>query len=85
MHGCGFEPAPVTCRVMQIARLLGVEEFDVFRQAHCEWYGESASNEQLEPHFLRYIVLGRTPFWVRHYARRALADDVLPSPGPATG
>ena len=49
---------------------LDVSEFEVFRIAYAEWYGEKPSLPRLEKQFDDYLSSGVLPFYVRHYCRQ---------------
>ena len=49
---------------------LDISEFEVFRMAYAEWYGEKPALAQLEKQFDDYLSSGVLPFYVRHYCRQ---------------
>ena len=53
---------------------LDVSEFEVFRMAYAEWYGEKPSLPRLETEFDDYLSSGVLPFYVRHYCRQFIED-----------
>ena len=48
---------------------LDISEFEVFRDAYADWYGETPSQAQLEKQFDDYLTSRVLPFYVRHYCR----------------
>ena len=55
--------------LMLTREALDVSEFEVFRMAYAEWYGEKAPPSRLEKQFDDYLSSGALPFYVRHYCR----------------
>ena len=49
---------------------LDISEFEVFRVAYTDWYGETPTQTQLEKQFDDYLTSGVLPFYVRHYCRQ---------------
>lgn len=59
----------------EVAALLAVDEFMLFRLAWARWHGGEAAEvpeETVEPAFGRYLETGDLPPWVRHFLREAL-------------
>lgn len=61
--------------VAEAANRLGVGEFQFFRLAHEEWFGDTADPKQLEPAFLGYMLRDHVPHYVRQYARNVIDRD----------
>ena len=49
---------------------LNVSEFEVFRRAYTDWYGEKPAMQRVEKQFDDYLTSGVQPFYVRHYCRQ---------------
>jgi len=49
--------------------LLRVSEFRLFELAYKEWFGDSATEGDLEGAYIPYLAKGTVPCWVRQYAR----------------
>jgi hypothetical protein len=50
-------------------RMLSVNEYRLFELAYRAWYGEVASESELEAYYSHYLFSGRAPCWVRQYLR----------------
>ncbi len=61
-------PADTDC-VVSAANNLEISEFRIFKDAFAAWYGKEATEQQIKPLFIRYLVEDTVPFWVRNYAR----------------
>jgi hypothetical protein len=55
--------------VLNAAGILDITEYDLFHLAYLRWYGDSADEPTMEPHFAGYMFRERVPPWVRHFAR----------------
>lgn len=67
--------APPEARlVRQAAEALELSEFELFRAAHRAWCGADADARSLERDFGAYLTRRRLPAYVRHYARRVVAE-----------
>ena len=53
---------------------LDVSEFEVFRRAYTDWYGEKPAMQCLEKQFDDYLTSGVQPFYVRHYCRQFIKN-----------
>jgi len=62
-------------KIKQVADLLGVCEFDLFRQAHAAWYQGSADDEAVGVYFTDYADDGVVPFWVSAYVKVTLESS----------
>lgn len=64
-------------QVCYAAALLNVTEFRLFELAYDDWFGEAGSEGMLEVAYMSYVICGKTPIWVRNYARktRQLGDE----------
>lgn len=60
-------------RVAEVARLLRVNEFDLFRLAYRRWHGRDARTKALERLFAGYMFRQQIPPWVRQFCRDVLA------------
>ena len=61
--------------VADAASILQLREFDLFRAAWQNWFGEAPDDKVVERHFVDdYMFNQRIPHWVRHFARRVIAD-----------
>jgi hypothetical protein len=60
--------------VLGAAALLEVAEPELFRIAWRKWHGGEIGDAQLERHYAPYRRRGQVPIWVRHLARRVIAD-----------
>lgn len=69
----GFSPQacldPRRQVVQEATLLLRIPEFAFFRLAYQRYYGRFATDRELEPDFMGYLLSGRVPPWVRHLAR----------------
>jgi hypothetical protein len=70
------DPADTDC-VVSAANNLEVSEFRIFMDAFEAWYGREASDNQIKPVFVQYLVEDTVPFWVRNYARSKSLDAQL--------
>lgn len=66
--------------VADAAGRLEVSEAEVFRLAHCRWFGHELERTVLDRLFAAYMFRDEVPAWVRHYAREVVA---LAEIGPA--
>ncbi len=66
--------------VADAAGRLEVGEAELFRLAHCRWFGCEPEPRTLDQLFAAYMFHDEVPAWVRHYAREVVA---LPEIGPA--
>ena len=66
--------APDPRLVTDAAGILRLREFDLFRAAWQNWYGQSPDEEVLERFFVGYMFHQHVPFWVRHFANRVICD-----------
>ena len=62
------DPADTDC-VVSAANNLEVSEFRIFKDAFTAWYGKEATDKQIKPLFVKYLIEDTVPFWVRNYAR----------------
>ncbi len=67
---------PDVCAIADLATVLKVSQFELFRIAHREWFGREADEKALESVFVRFLFSQSPPAWVRHFVRHAsrLAD-----------
>lgn len=74
--GCFPEEDDVQ-NVVYVAAVLQISEFDVFRLAYHEWFGQPAERREMEACFHRYLAATQAPVWVRSFVRRVrkLAED----------
>ena len=70
-------------RVAEAARLLRINEFDLFRLAYRRSHGRDGRTRALERVFAEYMFRQRVPPWVRQFCRDvlALADAGILDPG----
>lgn len=69
--------APTTCDATLVSRaaaLASLSEFDLFRAAWQQWHGSAADERRMEQVFARYLQEQTAPGWVRHFARRIVAE-----------
>lgn len=59
--------APDVQGVLDTSAVLEITEFEVFRIAHREWFGQEVGDADIEPYFTRYMFQEQVPFWVRHF------------------
>jgi len=72
------DPADTDC-VVSAANNLEVSEFRIFKDAFEAWYGREATDTQIKPVFVQYLIEDTVPFWVRNYARgKSLDADLTP-------
>ena len=62
------DPADTDC-IVSAANNLEVSEFRIFKDAFNVWYGKEATDNQIKPVFIQYLIEDTVPFWVRNYAR----------------
>ncbi len=60
--------------VSEAATALRLREFDLFRAAWRNWFGQAPDDKAMERVFVAYLFHQRVPHWVRSFARRVLAD-----------
>ena len=70
------DPADTDC-VVSAANNLEVSEFRIFKDAFEAWYGKEATDDQIKPVFVQYLIEDTVPFWVRNYARSKSPDVQL--------
>lgn len=58
--------------VQRASNLLGLAEFELFREAYRAWHKDTPSDELLEQHFVPYMFSGEAPVWVRSFVRTTL-------------
>lgn len=69
--------------VTEARTAVGLLEFEFFRAAWRHWHGADPEDRALEPAFVTYLFQQRVPGYVRHFARRVLADAALGCLDPA--
>lgn len=69
--------------VFKARATLGLLEFDFFRVAWRHWHGAEPEDRALEPAFVTYLFQQRVPGYVRHFARRVLAEAAVGRLDPA--
>lgn len=52
----------------QVARNLGICQFDLFRQAYSAWHQDGPNDERVGHYFMNYLHHGDMPHWVRLFA-----------------
>ena len=70
------DPADTDC-VVSAANNLEVSEFRIFKDAFTAWYGREATDSQIKPVFIQYLIEDTVPFWVRNYARNKAPGSQL--------
>ena len=60
---------PTSRTVAEAASRLNVSEFEVFRLAYENWYGQAAPEQEIKRRFDAYLVSLEVPMWVRAFAR----------------
>ena len=72
-------------RVANVAGILEVSEFDVFKLAYLAWHAKPARDEHVERLFGAYLMRQDIPVWVRHFVRKiefqSLGDDMASQKG----
>ena len=56
--------------VVDTAALLHVSEFEVFRLAYRNWFGQPAKDGEINVFFNHYMDASEIPMWVRDFTRR---------------
>lgn len=56
--------------VVHAASVLRVSEFEVFRLAYREWFGQLAADSEIDTVFGRYLSEAIVPVWVRDFTRK---------------
>lgn len=69
--------------VTEARAAIGLLEFDFFRAAWRHWHGAEPEDRALEPAFVTYLFQQRVPGYVRHFARRVLAEAAVGRLDPA--
>lgn len=59
--------------VVEVAALLRVSEFEVFRLAYRQWFGQPPLEPALKAPFQGYLQTAVAPAWVRAFVRQVLA------------
>lgn len=67
--------APDIAAILHTAALLDITEYLVFKLAYKDWFGERATDERVEPHFVKYMFQEIVPIWVRQYTRKVIKLD----------
>lgn len=62
-------------QVLDVAALLHLREYDLFRLAWRRWFGRDADDKTLEPRFVAYMFHQIVPLWVRQFCRDVLAQE----------
>jgi len=70
----GVRPAGIDDETLVViaAERLGLKEFDLFREAYRDWFGDDADEAWLERVFVGYMFQRGVPPWVRRFCRAAL-------------
>lgn len=71
-HSAGIDD-PVL--VFEARTHLALLDFDFFRLAWTVWHGGEPDDRDVEPGFMTFLFQQRAPSYVRHFARRVLADQ----------
>lgn len=58
--------------VFEARTLLGLLDFEFFRAAWRNWYGEEPDDRRLEPGFVSFLLEQEAPDYVRYFARLVL-------------
>ena len=58
--------------VLDVAAALDINEFEVFHLAYDWWHGETSTDAEIEPIFVKYMFNSVVPPWVRQFTRMAL-------------
>ena len=66
---------PERTEIAKAANLLQIGEFQLLQLAYYSWFGEEMSPAVSDQIFRSYMIEGRVPPWVRHYARQIIAQD----------
>jgi len=69
------EDDPDRGQVIHAANLLQVGEFQLLQLAFAEWHGREMTPEEQSVHFDAFFLHGQTPSYLRHYARRIIAEE----------
>ncbi len=64
--------------IERAAERLRVDDFELFRLAHRQWFGDDPGTKALERVFVAYLFRGEVPMWVRHFSRGVLRRDPAP-------
>ena len=59
--------------VVRVAALLRVSEFEVFRLAYRQWFGQLPREPALKAPFQVYLCSATVPAWVRAFVRQVLS------------
>ena len=62
-------------KIKQVADMMGICEFDLFRQAYAAWYQCTADDEIVGEYFMDYTAKGVTPLWVNLYVKAILESS----------
>ena len=55
--------------IQMTLQLLHISEFRLFELAYKEWFGDYASESELELAYIPYLFSGSVPCWVRQFTR----------------
>ncbi len=61
-------------QVLRTASILNIGEFRVFEIAYHRWFGNYATEEAIECHFVPYMFEDRVPMWVRAFCFHVLSN-----------
>lgn len=61
--------------VHDAAAILRLREFDLFRAAWQDWFGQPPEDKAVERVFVAYLFHQHVPHWLRHFARRVIQDS----------
>jgi hypothetical protein len=61
--------------VCDAAAILRLREFDLFRAAWQDWFGQPPDDKAVERVFVAYLFHQHVPHWLRHFARRVIQDS----------
>ena len=56
--------------VLDAVALLDITEYELFKLAYQNWFGEEIADPELEPYYVRYMFYQEIPPWVRYYVRK---------------
>ncbi len=71
--------------LLTVSELLGICQFDLFRQAYTAWFQDTPNDELVGQYFTAYVDEGAVPCWVRLYAQAmvqrspASASELIPA------
>ena len=67
-------------KLEQVAQMMGICQFDLFRQAYAAWHRSQPNDEVVAEEFMNYAADGVVPVWVSFYAKTIVENCKVAPP-----